>query len=117
MGGGPTCTISVFCENAGNVRSRDRSRMTSDETRLQESMGDLPYRYGGFVPLSSGLDGGVVFLSCDPLSPLKASAILPKKLRFFLAASPSPWTPSGACGFPFGGGSAFSEFPPKMREK
>src|ERR1700690_2858692 len=87
--------------------------------------------YGGVVPFAAGLDAAGVFLSSSflsrPLSPRKASAILPKKPFFFLASCWF-WTPAACSGFPFvaepfvgplvvGGGSAFSEVPPKIREK
>src|ERR1700674_6069289 len=76
--------------------------------------------YCGGAPLSLLLDGGGAFLSFfgEVLSLLNTPTILPKKL-FFLLASSSDWTPGAGCGFPFvaGGGSAFSEFPPNMREK
>src|SRR5438132_9005649 len=87
-------------------RTRSNVRRTSD--------------YCGGVPLSLLLDGGGGFLSffVEVLSPLNTPTILPKKL-FFLLASSSAWTPGAGCGFPFvvGGGRAFSEFPPNMREK
>src|SRR5208337_2970438 len=77
--------------------------------------------YCGGVPLSLLLDGAGAFLSFlleELLSPLNTPTILPKKPFFFLASS-SDWTPVAGCGFPLvvGGGRAFSEFPPNMREK
>jgi len=66
------------------------------------------------------LDGAGAFLSLfgEVVSPLNTPTILPKNVFFFRASS-SDWTPATGCEFPFveGGGSAFSEFPPNMREK
>src|SRR5213593_4070824 len=42
MGGGPTCTISVFCEKEVSVNRSDRRRRRSEVTRFQESMIYLP---------------------------------------------------------------------------
>src|ERR1700682_6820658 len=91
------------------------NRQTSLRTTFRRSQD-----YCGGVPLSLVLDGGGAFLSFfgEVLSPLNTPTILPKKL-FFLLASSSDWTTVAGCGFPFavGGGSAFSEFPPNIREK
>src|ERR1700677_3070093 len=84
----------------------------------------LRYYCGGELP-SPLLDAGGGFLSFVLPSPLNTPTILPKKPFFFFTSS--DWTPVADCWFPFadaftlplvvGGGSAFSEFPPKMREK
>ena len=87
------------------------------------SWGAVPHCYCGGVPLSLLLDGGGAFLSflfAEALSPLNTPTILPKKPFFFLASSSvGDWTPEAPWGFPLvvGGGSAFSEFPPNIREK
>src|ERR1035437_867964 len=67
------------------------------------------------------LDGPDASLSFfwEPLSPLNTPTNLPKKPFFFFLLSSSDWTPPAASVFPpaVGGGSAFSEFPPNIREK
>src|ERR1019366_918928 len=67
------------------------------------------------------LDGPDASLSFfwEPLSPLNTPTNLPKKPFFFFLVSSSDWTPPAASVFPpaVGGGSAFSEFPPNIREK
>src|ERR1035437_9479810 len=117
---------------------RPRKQLQRSEVRLQKEkplgsplQSDLIPLTFTFSPLiiaaatrcHCGLDGAGVFLSLlfwEPLSPLNTPTIFPNKLFFLPASSPdADWTPAAGCGFSLlvGGGSAFTEFPPKMREK